>query len=257
MRFAQARHCYSRDLTLNVSSHVLDVIKARWKEFEAVFSSPAGTTVSVGDLTSNMFCLQFWQQCLPWALRQAEESYCDFVGLRIFGESYLSAFAYILSPSTEGTRSIQYPNLQKRVANLIAAANSYGLSPSAKYLDLFEDMAVPNLIQSAEFLLSVADGVLELMTHDLIKRASSDVETTGIPLPSKSEEDRIIERLRLVVPAEQCRSLADILNAGWRAYESHDLWETVPNVKQSRDRNLKELILKNFEVFEIEHILKE
>src|SRR5262249_3465899 len=63
-----------------IRNHILDLIKARWPEFQAVCTTPKGPPSSPADLTSNMFCVQFWEQCLPWALRQAEESFCDFAG---------------------------------------------------------------------------------------------------------------------------------------------------------------------------------
>ncbi|HUY32087.1 MAG TPA: hypothetical protein VMV69_04845 [Pirellulales bacterium] len=247
---------YHTAITPCIKTHMLDVIRSRWKEFQAALPSPKGAPVALADLTTNMFCVQFWQQCVPWALRQAEESYCDFVGIRIFGESYLHAFAYILSPSTEGERSLVYPNMRKRVSNLLDAASSYGVPVPPHYLDMFDDLANPNLIQSNAFLLSVADSVLDKMKADLIDRAVADVNASSLKLPSQSESDRIFCRFLYVVPAENCKSLADILNAGWRAHFQSDLWDGIPHVRRHRERNLKELVLKNFEVYEIEQILK-
>ena len=56
-----------------------------------------------------MFCVQFWEQAVAWCLRQAEESFCDFIGVRLFHLSYLDAFAYLLSPGTVGIGHLTIP----------------------------------------------------------------------------------------------------------------------------------------------------
>jgi len=236
-------------------TNVLDAITDRWEEFKQVFSPQ--TSLAHADLTSNFLCVQFWQQALGWALSQAEESFCDYIGLKLFGNSYLNAFAYILSPSTEGTRSIAYPNILTRVRNLINAASVYGISAPTGYESMFEDMAEPNLMQSDEFLLSVADSSLAGMVDDIIQRANDQIGSAGITGPDLSEVDRIFKRFQHVVPAEGCIRISDILCAAWQAYNTKDLWQGIPGVENHKDRNLKELVLKNIEVYEIEQILKE
>ena len=66
---------------------------------------------------------------------------------------------------------------------------------------------------------------------------------------------RICKRFELVVPASHCKSLADILNAAWHACANTDLWKGIPGVVEHKDRILKDLVLKNIEIFEVEHIL--
>jgi hypothetical protein len=39
-----------------------------------------------------------------------EELFCDLAGLALFGESYLHAFQYLLSPSIGFSRSEEYPS---------------------------------------------------------------------------------------------------------------------------------------------------
>jgi hypothetical protein len=73
--------------------------------------------------------------------------------------------------------------------------------------------------------------------------------------PSKKEEKRILKSLKKVVPAENCKTLPDIVNAAWKAYEDPHLWDNMPHVMKKKDAILKDLILKNIEVFEIEQII--
>jgi hypothetical protein len=61
--------------------------------------------------------------------------------------------------------------------------------------------------------------------------------------------------LQRVVPAEHCKNIADILNAAWLGFGDSLLWADIPQVRQKKDKVLKELVLKNLEVFEIEQII--
>ena len=205
---------------------VLTAIRGRWKEFEEVSEKKS---LRPEDLTNDMFCVQFWEQAVVWCLRQAEESFCDFVGVRLFHLSYLDAFAYLLSPGTVGARSPYYPRMKNRVRHLENAANACFVSVPPGYTDLFDDGAEPNLIQSDLFRLSVADEALEEMVGRLTDRANQEITAAGFAAPSKEEvkmaekeRTRIWQRFRHVIPAEGCRGIADILNAAWHARRDPD-----------------------------------
>jgi hypothetical protein len=60
-----------------------------------------------------------------WATRQAEETFCDFVGLRLFARAYVMAYAYLLFPGNIGARLSIYPNSQTRVQNMEKAMAAY------------------------------------------------------------------------------------------------------------------------------------
>ena len=239
---------------------ILDEIRDTWKQFQDVFTPK---TLKPDDLTNDMFCVEFWVQAIPRALEQAEETFCDIVGVRLFGVGYLKAFAYLLSPSTTGTRSLSYPNMRKRVSNLQKAADQFRVLLPPGYLDLFEDRAEPSISQSDKYRLLIADRALDGMITTLLDRVEREISTAGFPPRDDKELDqasrevqRICSRFELLVPAEGCRCLADILNAAWRSFEDESLWSRMPHVQRKRDVILKELVLKNIEVFEIEQILR-
>jgi hypothetical protein len=151
--------------------------------------------------------------------------------------------------------------MKTRVRHLEKAADACFVSIPPGYIDLFDDRAEPNLIQSDLFRLSVADEALEKMVDRLIDRANQEITSAGFAVPSKEEVEtaekeckRIWQRFRRAIPAEGCRGIGDILNAAWHACRDPDLWADVPHVSKCRDRVLKELVLKNIEVFEIEQI---
>ena len=74
-----------------------------------------------------------------------------------------------------------------------------------------------------------------------------------IPTPVESEAIKILRWIKHVVPAKGAASLADILNAAWLAFEDDKLWKNIPELHSKKDDVLKELILKNIEIFEIEN----
>ena len=45
------------------------------------------------------------------------------------------------------------------------------------------------------------------------------------------------------------------MNSAWQAYHNPDLWKNIPDVLGRKDQILKDLVLKNIEIFEVEQIL--
>ena len=87
-----------------------------------------------------------------WLACQAEETFCDFVGMRLFGYSYINVFAYMVSPRLSMERVEQYPKLTTRVQNLLNAADALTLKcPAAMPICLRMTktpitMILPNII---------------------------------------------------------------------------------------------------------------
>jgi hypothetical protein len=241
--------------TPKLQSEIVGIISGRWAEFQTVF--PSLGNIQPGELTSNLYAREAWIKSFAWAMSQAEESFCDFVGLRIFGSSYLHAFAYLLSPNMAGPRPEHYPNLKTRGKNLVRAAAAYSIPVSADYDELFDDMPAPSAPAEDAFRLSVADDVLEAVVPALIHDAGHIIESTGICLPNDRGAEQIYKRFLYIVPAEGAHCLADILNAGWLAAKDTSLWSALPHVASTRDIVLCELILKTCEVFEYEQIMRE
>lgn len=207
------------------------------------------------EVTEDLIIRQTWLPAADWAARQAEETFCDMIGLRIFGESYLRAFAYLLSPRLLGIRSVIYPNFRRRVSDLSNGAKAFGVQVPAKYSDLFEDFnEPPDYERNKKFLLSLADSASEQQGSDLIALAGKIVLDAGVPLPSDEKTDEIYKDFELIAPAQSAVSLANILNAGWRAFHDENLWSGISQVK-SRRAVLKELLLKSIEVLEYEEIV--
>ena len=96
---------------------ILENIETRWAEFEHIFDP-----IKVTDLRGNLFVSNKLTTFHLSALAQAEETFCDFLGIRIFAESYFYAYSYLISPGTTYERSLEYPKGLTRIENMIFAA---------------------------------------------------------------------------------------------------------------------------------------
>lgn len=229
----------------SIQNNVETLMKTRWTDFKEVFSY-IGDTPNIGLLTFPIL--------LPikkYAERQAVETFCDFVGLRIFGESFLHATAYMMSSNDLEERSLFYPKVKTRIGNLIKAAKKYKVEYPSNFLDMFEGAKEPE-DQQASFSVSVSDEVLTTFIDDLIDEADVLITNSGIQKWDANEAKRIYNDFVIAIPARSSKTLPDILNAAWLAYHDKNLWNDIPQIKDRKDEVLKELVLKNIEVFEYE-----
>jgi hypothetical protein len=148
----------------------------------------------------------------------------------------------------------EYPRLTIRVQNLIDVAPRWGVRPPERFGDLFEDDPEADHQNSIRFNLKVADEALAGLTDDIFQKVQEFIPEDLAP-PLENGQDKVHEILRWirhVVPARGARSLAEILEAAWLAFEDEGLWREIPELHSKKDDVLKELILKNIEIFEIE-----
>ena len=106
---------------------------------------------------------------------------------------------------------------------------------------------------NVQFQLELADRALSRHVNDLWDLAEQYVGEKGIDLPDSSIVTNIRKRFDLTVPAEDSQELGNILNAGWNAYLDGTLWSKYPHISRDvRKDRLKELILKNIEILDLE-----
>jgi len=232
---------------------VLSLVRNRWEEYSRF--------VNVNGLQAERFvngelaAYPLLKVTSPIAAKQAEELFADFVGIKLFGGSFFQAFAYLLFPGLFGERSTGYPLVVDRVAYQVKAGQTYGVTAPEGYAALFLEDNAATRSEYEGFLLEIIDTAIGQVVDSLICKAGQLVDDSGVPELETDEERRILQRFKMLVPAEGCKSLGDILNAGWQAYNDPSFWEESPEVSDKRKDILKELILKTLEVMEIDHIL--
>jgi hypothetical protein len=212
--------------------------------------------------------------------RQAEELFCDFVGLYLFGESFVHAFTYFLSPDFPLERSLKYPTVKTRIDQLFVASQqfeqhwnngNYDLpadiidefeeKPSAIYVHSPKQQSVePNPWQNA------VDYVAEHSVSTLVGKIIEFGNRQGwqsLRTFSTTKRNEIRDKaFYWAVPAEHCESLPNILNAAWDVERSQNFWDhlttlySIPEEQRNDWRRdvLRELVLKNIEVLEYDDI---
>ena len=217
-------------------------VKKREKEYTDIFG---------GDI-NDLFVTQNVSAAHAWALKQVEETFCDCMGVRLFAESYLHAFAYLLLPGTM-KRSWFYPNTRQRFDNLKLAGKKYNFALCDDYREWFVDQEEPSKGQKDCFLLSLADSAALTLVPEVVAKSASLAEAADAPILDGDIVKRCLSSFRFFTPATGAKSLANILDAGWRVYRDPAFWESASHVPEDRVTVINELVLKSIEVLEIEN----
>jgi len=218
-------------------------IRKRWVEYKSYFPS-------VTDENQLGNAGWTWIDARRWAVRQCEEVYCDLQGLRVFGEGYLNAFAYLLAPGLTGSRVPYYPTVKQRVSYLEQAAKHYSVLVPDHYDDLFESDPI-RAKRVDGFLQEIADDAVASITEQLVRDVDDYASRRKVVLPEAAEIARISERFRLLVPPDHPTSLPAIINAGWHTSNDSTIWQRYATVANKREQVLNELLLKSAQVLEV------
>jgi len=192
-----------------------------------------------------------------WGVSHCEEMFCDFIGLCIFGEGYLHAFQYLVSPGG-GLRNLGYPSVRDRIDALLQAAKTLNLAIPLTFEEEFDESDVSS-DPKEQLLLEVSDKASQNLVPVLIDVAKQWCAAKGIINRDNDDVHRICESFKKVIPATGAKSLANIINAAWEIFlYDKKCWDkdypiTVKE-PEKRVELLRELALKSFEVFEIERI---
>lgn len=220
-----------------------------WNEFQTHFSA-VGSKDQVGDLIGQ----QVWAPSWRWCMSQLQELFCDSIGLLLFAESYLHAFAFLLAPAISTERSQFYPAIMDRVSFLVRNAKQRRLADLPNYSRYFESEKTPE-DNAHTFLLQLADEVRDELECRLFEDAERIMEQWGLQTHDPTEIEAIYKSFVALTPAIKATSLSNIVNAGWRMYlagfADWDQYVEIKNDKQKAETVLNDLILKSAEVFEI------
>jgi hypothetical protein len=223
--------------------------------------------------------------------RQIEELFCDFIGLYLFGESFLHAFAYFLSPDFPGKRSPSYPTVLSRVEQLLRVRERYAkewkdtdYTLPKNFLGHFRvlpatDRSIHTDSKSnalgALWQTAVDAVAISLVPRLVEKIVEFSKRPSWVKLRqfSKNERNRIRNSFfRWAVPAAGAGSLTNIMNAAWDVQLAPDFWKALPALRRIQEKDEKkaqemretarletlfELVLKNIEVLEYEEIIRQ
>ena len=225
---------------------VMSAVKGKfWSDFVSFYPQATHAT-----LTTDMFVQQAWLPAHTFAIRQIEEVFCDMMGLRLFGEAYLHAFAYLLAPCIPGERPATYPEISARVAYMMQGASKLGLAVPTDYVDSFDKQLEP-ANPLTKMLVAIADVAVGSLIDRSMKEAFDAADGSSVPQRSDQNITAISRDFEKVMPCEGAMPLTDIINAGWQLVHKSGLWKDVPQIRTTdRTRVLNDLVLKSCEVAE-------
>jgi hypothetical protein len=184
------------------------------------------------------------QECYNLGIRHIQEIFCDFVGLYIFGASYLYAFDYLLAPGST-KRGVGYPDQRSRIDFLKYGSEQLGIEvDKILFQSWFDD-------QSGDvepILLSVVDAAVRRCASSVWDIVLELMERLQIPKNDRSAIDRVLKHFMNGVPDGDGASLSEIITAGWRYMMNHN--GMPEDVDDLRFAMLNELMLKSIEVSE-------
>jgi hypothetical protein len=237
----------SSHLYPKISNNVYLTIKDHWAYFTKGFPDYATKNPSV--LNHDLFAIELWKHANGLSARQSEELLCDFLGVRIFGESFLHSFAYLIAPSLGGYRPDQYPKLEQRAHYLAYAAESLSFSVPANYSSLFMD-SPRSMTKQEEVLLFIADEATRKTVDDILQEADQVCNNAKIRKPQNGSVSEIHKSFTRMVPASGPFTLSEIVEAGWLIRNESRQWPDSDIDEDGARIALNDLILKSIEVQE-------
>jgi hypothetical protein len=218
-----------------------------WTNFLRIFK----ITYDPSELLQNLFLRNIWVQSFRFAFRQAEELFCDLLGLRLFGEGFLYSFMYVICPNL-GDRAPHYPPLASRVNTLANGCSAFRIDLPADFGSYFSEPRCSYLSSEENFIVRMADVAVDALAQDLVTTVDRHIAAAGPTLPSNAERDRIAKQFKSLSPASQANSLADIINAGWQIRLNPTSWEAFGFDEATARTTLSDLVYKTVEVLEYE-----
>jgi hypothetical protein len=204
---------------------------------------------------------------------QAEETFCDFLGIRLFPQSFYNAFSYYLSPGVGLAANSVYPSLTTRISHMGCMAAKFGLRIPNMFVQAFPVPSPskpfpidPNAINttatvgSEEWLCSLADLAVRRCAEDLCIAADMACRNADIPWPEEAEIDRVSLMISNSVPVDRLNHLGALLDGAWNVQESLELnrlkamgdkKEELLDELKFREAALREAVLKSVEIMSL------
>ncbi len=248
-----ASYSIGNEFITRIERGVLNEIReSSWEKYLSFFPQ-----YKKADLEEDWIARLTWEPARQWALLQAEEMFCDFLGIRLFAESYLHAFHYLLSPGTLGQRSLRYPNIERRVRHLVDAASNLSVNTPVDFVASFISDAEPDDPKTA-FFVSIADAVSASCASDLLNKAKELADSQTAPTRDLKKVSIIAEQFKKwVTPTISPETLVDISCAGWQCNLDKELWKHIHQFEpKDWGRVLRDLMFKSMEVSEIHERLE-
>jgi len=233
-----------------LEENVLNVYRDDWNDFRRNFWDK-----DIGTIKTDIQIRDVWLISYNSAIHQIEEIFTDFIGLKLFGETYLHSFEYLLAPSIGEFRSRDYPGMKTRAEYLEKAAVHFGISVPTNYSRRFDNPA--GISDPADrFLTDTSDGARSATIDTILAYVDEIGVKLQFPKTSKEKTEQCLQCIRNGVPTEGMGYIGNIINAGWMAYLDETVLPWAEKREGRRIDALNEILLKSIEVVEFEARMK-
>ncbi len=183
-----------------------------------------------------------------YAKLQCEEVFCDVVGTRIFGASYLRAFSYLIFPSPKGVErhTWEYPSHGARGKFMKEAAAHFGTPGPDVFGNEYDDIPQSKLSNPEKHMVAAADKATELAFPRILKEVERLITNSVVPPVNEDNVKALMEAFAFEVPGNDTFNLPDIIEAAWRTH----LAGLEHGERFKRLQALNELVFKTIEVSE-------
>lgn len=227
---------------------IINAIQEDWNSYKDFFRG-----IKSEEIESDLFARSLWSISYNWALNQSEEYFCDLFGLRLFGEGFPNAFAYLLAPFQKSQRAPHYPSLADRGCSIASTARLWGIPIRDSYGELFGELPAFDEDKEVENkLLLLADRVSKNNVPEIVSRVVLILHTA---LNAQQAEDLVsncIKRFSYRAPAERAGGIANIITAAWRIRIDPQLIG-LKQMNAEASTMLAEMVWKSIEINEIEY----
>ncbi|MDQ6436145.1 hypothetical protein RB623_18970 [Mesorhizobium sp. LHD-90] len=214
-------------------------------------------TEGQADLFAKQIKEQFLSDVTASCLRQLEELFCDFIGLRLFGEGYLHAFRYLVAPGDGSQRSTNYPQTKERAKFLQAYGARIGAHID-NYADDFMDGRDRRNLAYEHFVLRAADFVRDKHVEEMYLTATKCTEEAGIVVNEAVSAQEIAMAFKYFengMPLDSVGSIGHLISAAWRMFLQTDHVKPTKGT-QSVMGYVSDLVLKSVEAYDFKKAMK-
>ncbi|MGP7984857.1 hypothetical protein [Rhodoblastus sp.] len=191
------------------------------------------------------------------ALAHCEEVFCDLFGLALFGQSYILAFAYILSPGLGSERDMDYPTHMKRAEILVKYAEQKMRISSQQGFPLQFRQEEAKWTPRAQFDVDIAEKATIDVVDSIWTKVDKLVKAAKVKRPDAAHSNAIVDSFRENIPHADPKSLGNIINASWLRFdEIVSKNGSFDEISYKLDR-LNEMGLKTVEALEYRRRVKE
>ena len=194
---------------------IVEEILADQAAFKHAFPQHKEIALSEDEIDENFFIVEIVKTIKHYAIRQCEEIFCDAFGVKLFGESFLKAFRYLLAPNLGGKRDFEYPALQTR-AELLVKFGAFDEMEAclSEYESNFSEKT-PQLNSEDNYIISIADKIAKANADWLCELVCGFVRECAYPTPDRDAAKKICECFKMGVPPNAPPTLATIINGAW------------------------------------------